>query len=247
MHPEDRERIKLLIDKDHIITALENRRQMRADYRLIIDGKPQYARMTVRCGSDQVHFIIGVEDINEEIRREEEHVRALRMANDLARRDALTGAKNITAFREVEESFQHDLENQEGKFEFAIVLCDINDLKYVNDHFGHKAGDEYIRASCKMIFNIFAHSPVFRVGGDEFVVMMTGADYQNRDALLEQIRSQVLENLKKGDGPVVAAGISVYDPKTDRKVSDVFGRADQEMYQNKDQLKKLRNRNEEGK
>ncbi len=247
VHPEDRERIKLLIDKDHIITALENRRQMRADYRLIIDGKPQYARMTVMWGSDQVHFIIGVEDINEEIRREEEHVRALRMANDLARRDALTGAKNITAFREVEESFQHDLENQEGKFEFAIVLCDINDLKYVNDHFGHKAGDEYIRASCKMIFNIFAHSPVFRVGGDEFVVMMTGADYQNRDALLEQIRSQVLENLKKGDGPVVAAGISVYDPKTDRKVSDVFGRADQEMYQNKDQLKKLRNRNEEGK
>ena len=247
VHPEDMERIKLLLDKDHIITALENRRQMRADYRLIINGKPQYARMTVMWGSDQVHFIIGVEDINEEIRREEEHVRALRMANDLARRDALTGAKNITAFREVEESFQRDLENQEGNFECAIVLCDINDLKYVNDNFGHKAGDEYIRASCKMIFNTFAHSPVFRVGGDEFVVMMTGTDYQNRDALLGQIRSQVLDNLSKGDGPVVASGISVYDPKTDRKVSDVFGRADQEMYQNKNQLKKLRNRNEEGK
>ena len=239
VHPEDMERIALLLGKDQLITALEDRKQIRADYRLMIDGKPQYARLTVMWGSDQVHFIIGVENINEEVRREEEHVRALRMANDLARRDALTGAKNITAFREFEESIQRDIEENDKELSFAIVVCDVNYLKHVNDTYGHKAGDEYIRSSCKMIFEIFAHSPVFRVGGDEFVVVLKGSDYENRDELMKTVREQVIRNQERHVGPVVATGISDFVPSEDKKVSEVFERADREMYQNKEKLKKM--------
>lgn len=241
VHPEDRERIISILGKDHIITSLEDRKQYHADYRLLIDGKPQYTRLTVSWGSDKVHFVIGVENVTEEVRREEEHVRALKMANELARRDGLTGAKNINAYREVEESLQREMEDGMEELSFAIVLADINNLKYVNDTYGHKAGDDYIRAACKLIFDTFAHSPVFRVGGDEFVVVMMGSDYENRSALLQKIRDQVLENQRKREmHPVVAVGIATYDGKTDRRVSEVYERADHEMYRNKNHLKNLR-------
>ena len=240
VHPEDRERIKMFLGKDHLITALEDRKQVRADYRLIIDGKTQYARMTVMWGSDRVHFIIGVENINEEVRKEEEHVRALRMANDLARRDGLTGAKNITAYREVEESLQHEMNEKQDGLAFSIVVCDVNDLKYVNDNFGHKAGDEYIQSACKLIFETFSHSPVFRIGGDEFAVVLMGADYQNRTSLMKKIQDQVLENLKRKEGPIVATGISTFDQKQDQKMSEVFERADHLMYDNKAMLKNMK-------
>ena len=240
VHPEDRERIISILGKDHIITALEDRKQYHADYRLVIDGKTQYTRLTVSWGSDKVHFVIGVENVNEEVRREEEHVRALKMANELARRDGLTGAKNINAYREVEESLQREMEDGTEELSFAILLADLNNLKNVNDTYGHKAGDEYIKAACKLIFDTFAHSPVFRVGGDEFVVVMMGTDYENRNALVQKIRDQVLENqrLRKGR-PVVAVGVATYDRTIDKKVSEVYDRADQEMYRNKNHLKNL--------
>ena len=133
------------------------------------------------------------------------------------------------------------MEDGTEELSFAIVLADLNNLKYVNDTYGHKAGDEYIKRACKLIFDTFAHSPVFRVGGDEFVVVMMGSDYENRVMLMQKIRDQVLENqqLRKGR-PIVAVGIATYDRKLDKKVSEVYERADQEMYRNKNHLKNLR-------
>ena len=77
------------------------------------------------------------------------------------------------------ETFLRKLDEQIkcGKdIEFAIALCDVNGLKIVNDTQGHKTGDMYIRDAAKLICETFEHSPVFRVGGDEFVVVY---DYQN--------------------------------------------------------------------
>ena len=148
--------------------------------------------------------------------------------------------KYITAYHEFEVSLQHGIDQGEEKPGFAIVVCDINYLKHINDTYGHKAGDEYIKSACKMIFDVFSHSPVFRVGGDEFVVILTGTDYERRNALMEEIHEKVLENQRIMQfRPVVAVGMSVYDKAKDHKVIEVFERADKEMYQNKDHLKKL--------
>lgn len=59
----------------------------------------------------------------------------------------------------------------------------------------------------------------------------------SRHELLKKLRSKVLENMKKDSGVILAAGMSEYDPKIDRSVSDVFERADKEMYENKQKLK----------
>ena len=61
---------------------------------------------------------------------------------------------------------------------FAAVLFDINNLKLVNDTQGHNAGDTYIRKATHIICQYFSHSQVFRIGGDEFAVVLEGQDFQ---------------------------------------------------------------------
>ena len=236
IYSEDRERIRLFLDRDHLISQLESRRQLTEDYRMIVDGgKTQYARMSVTYSSDQRHFIICVENRDEDVRREKEHLAALSMANEMARRDELTGTKNKTAYQEIEKELHRLIE--EGKEPFGIVICDINGLKVINDTEGHKAGDDYIKTSCKLICRIFHHSPVFRIGGDEFVAILRGQDFVNRLDLISNLRRQVEENIRIGEGPVVASGLAEYQPFADHCVEDVFNRADSLMYADKTRLK----------
>ena len=237
IHPEDKDRVLSILEKDYLISALDNRKQYSMDYRLLIDGVSQYTRLTVSWSSDKIHFIIGVENITNEVLREKEQVQALRLANELARRDELTGTKNKNAFRELESAIQKNIDSGMDYLPFAIVVCDINDLKLVNDTLGHMAGDNYIRSSCQLICTIFAHSPVFRIGGDEFVVFLRSSDYDNRESLFQSLREKVVDNLSTNGGPVIASGISVYDPGNDISFSQVFERADSMMYINKNYLK----------
>lgn len=239
VHPDDADRVRQVLEKDFLITALEDRKQFSTNYRLIVDNKAQYTRLTVMWSSDKIHFIIGVENINDEVKKEKEQVKALNQANELARRDELTGVRNKKAFHELEQTVQSNIDSGLDYLPFAIVVFDINNLKLVNDTQGHKAGDEYIRASCRLICNVFTHSQVFRIGGDEFVAFLGSGDFFDRMALLEKLRATVQENLVNGEGAVVAAGMAIFDKEIDSKVSDVFERADSEMYKDKTRLKEL--------
>lgn len=237
VHPEDKDRILAVVDRDYMISTLENARQYAEDHRRIIDGKTVYTRLKVMRSEDNIHFIVGLENINDEVKKEQEQIKALDRANALARCDGLTGAKNMTAYREFEDSIQESIDSGLGHSPFAIAVCDINDLKSINDIKGHKAGDEYIRSAFRMICGIFAHSPVFRIGGDEFAVVLAGGDYDRRERLEDILKKRSAENLESGEGPAVAVGIAVYDALNDRSVSDVFRRADENMYADKAVLK----------
>ena len=236
---EDRERIKLFLDRDHLISRLENRRQLTEDYRMIVSGgKTQFSRMSVTYSSDHSHFIICVENRDNDVRREQEQVAALSLANEMARRDELTHTKNKTAYHEMEKELQKCIDAGSGSF--GIVVADINGLKAVNDTKGHKAGDEYIRACCLLVCRVFQHSPVFRIGGDEFVVVLRSEDYQHRSKLLSGLRKQVESNISIGEGPVVASGMAEYQPEQDKTTGDVFNRADSLMYADKARLKEMK-------
>ncbi|WP_407426731.1 GGDEF domain-containing protein [Treponema sp.] len=119
------------------------------------------------------------------------------------------------------------------------VVCDVNNLKWVNDTLGHKAGDEYIKEACHTICVIFDHSPVFRTGGDEFVVILKGHDYEHRTELLQKLNQISEENNGQNGKVVVAAGISDFDVAGDSAVISVFERADANMYVRKKQLKAM--------
>lgn len=235
--PSDRGRLKIFLNKDNFISGLEHARQLIEDYRMYATGgNIQYTRLKVMWSSDHTHFIICVENRDEYVKREKEHIEQLTMANELARRDGLTGIRNITAYREMETELDKKIEERSDE-QFGIVVFDINDLKVVNDTQGHKAGDELIKESCKLVCRTFSHSPVYRIGGDEFIVILKGSDYNDRINLFSAFKRQVEENLRIGEGPVVAAGMTDYRRLEDRKIVDMFKRADESMYNNKSHLK----------
>lgn len=238
VHKNDRELVHDFINKDYIMTTLTEKKSCSLDYRIVAFKKTHYVRMTFRKNTNGTHYIIGIENIDEEIKKEKQHLKALNTEKELARRDELTGIKNKTAYNELEKSVQENMDNGMDYLPFALVVCDTNNLKKINDSFGHVAGDEYIKQSAMLLCNAFVHSPVFRVGGDEFVVFLRGNDYSNREELLKKLRAQVRENLQVKSGPIVASGMAEYNPKTDTLVSEIFDRADKDMYINKHALKK---------
>ena len=171
-------------------------------------------------------------------RRIEQTEKELGLTKSMAYRDSLTGVKSKMAFDEFVSDI--DREIREGVSEdFAVVVCDINGLKQVNDTQGHVAGDSYIRSACALICGYFKHSPVFRTGGDEFVAVLRGQDFENRERLMEAMDKRMEGNVHYGE-VVVAASHSVFDKDNDVKFHDVFERADNRMYERKKWLKRLK-------
>ena len=158
--------------------------------------------------------------------------------NGLAYRDPLTGVKNKTAYLESEKRLEEQM--QLGKPEFAIVMLDLNGLKFVNDTYGHDFGDMLIINACKIICKSFPHSPVFRIGGDEFAVILEHEDYKIFPELLEHLQQNIAaynEGARSGAQLSIARGIAVYESDTDLVFANVFKRADDAMYQNKAAMK----------
>lgn len=237
-YPEDKSLIKSIFKKSFLLSVLRQKKVFSSTYRLFIDGNIQHTRFTAGLSSDKTHFILGIENINEEFEKEKEYLSALRLANEEARRDEMTGIKNKFAYHELEQSMQNSIENGVS-LQFAIVVCDLNNLKQINDMFGHNAGDKYIKDASALICDIFSHSPVFRIGGDEFVAVLTDRDYYDRERLFKMLRFHVSENQKSGTGPVLASGMAAFDTCHEKKVSEVFVFADRNMYENKKYLKEI--------
>ena len=156
---------------------------------------------------------------------------------DMANTDPLTGVKSKHAWAEREKELDEAIRSGAAP-DFAVAVCDVNGLKFINDTLGHKAGDEHIRAACKIICWIFEHSPVYRTGGDEFVVLLTGSDYDHRTELMDMLHSRSVEHIESGD-PVVSGGLSDYVRGQDENLHPVFERADALMYQEKQLLKSM--------
>ena len=160
----------------------------------------------------------------------------LGMVRDLANRDPLTGVKSKLAYAEKEKELEEMIASGDAE-PFAVAVCDINGLKEVNDTLGHKAGDAYIRSGCMLVCRYFEHSPVYRIGGDEFVVLVAGSDYDSRDEIMAELHRTVRENLMSKE-VVVAAGIASY-PEAGKTLREVFEEADRRMYEEKKLLKSM--------
>jgi len=159
----------------------------------------------------------------------------LENANQKAYRDGLTGVKNKLAY--IDSLRKLELESTaETLAKYGVVVFDINDLKLTNDTMGHEAGDKLIKDACSIICTQFKHSPIFRIGGDEFAAILTSSDFDNREELFREFTDKIDEN-NKNNGVVVAGGMAVFDPKLDDNYTDVFMRADHLMFEHKEQLK----------
>ena len=173
------------------------------------------------------------------IRAERKAVEEEKLVKDLNKRvfvDALTSVRNKGAFADYIQELQDKLDGGED-IEFAVGVFYCDDLKSINDVHGHDKGDVYLKTASSLICRVFRHSPVFRIGGDEFAVVLRNEDYMNRDELVDRFKKEEEETSlsaeNKWEQVHIALGIAVYDPQIDRSVNDTARRADKIMYENK--------------
>ena len=149
----------------------------------------------------------------------------------------MTGLRNTTSYLEWVSQFDKQIEKE--KIDFGIIMLDLNDLKKTNDVYGHETGNELIITSAKIISDVFKRSPVFRIGGDEFVVILLNDDLEKHNELLETFKSRCENTYVEGKHyPInIAVGFSRFEQGKDIQFADVFNRADNAMYENKRNMK----------
>lgn len=162
---------------------------------------------------------------------------------NIASHDALTKVMSRNSFDNKVGELDRRINEDPSQVKFAICECDLNNLKIVNDTFGHDSGDTYIINCCKLICDIFKHSPVFRIGGDEFVAILQSDDFDNIEFIKRSVMSTCFDEATKAaslaEKKSFAAGFAVFDRDHDTSFGDVMKRADLEMYNNKRMLKNL--------
>jgi len=171
----------------------------------------------------------------------EESQKEAREMTALANKDGLTGVQNKIAYNREEARINALI--KEGKMEpFGIAMIDLNYLKNTNDEFGHDAGDDALIKLAHLICIVFAHSPVYRTGGDEFVVILTKHDFNHSKSLIKSFNTknkQLMDDDTLPDAERISAaiGYAIFNPKEDTSVEDVFKRADKFMYERKRKMK----------
>lgn len=159
----------------------------------------------------------------------------------LAIKAVLTGMYNRNAYIEEIDKIQN-LSNT------MIVTFDLNNLKQCNDQKGHMYGDKYLIAAAQILNNVFAHfGNCYRIGGDEFCVILNNLQNCNILDLIQNIESQE-EQFNKSSKEIfmqIACGYAVFDASLDSNIEATRSRADEMMYENKKQLKAAANKQKE--
>lgn len=163
--------------------------------------------------------------------------------DEIAYRDSLTGINNKAAYDRATGRLDERINN--GNAEFCIIMVDVNFLKRVNDTYGHERGNEYLINACRLVCSVFGAEHVYRIGGDEFVVIVEGdrvslCRYFVKQFKAEMDRKNANALLEPWEKVSAAVGVAFYDKAVDKTADEVFKRADKEMYANKLAMKAQR-------
>lgn len=150
--------------------------------------------------------------------------------------DLLTGVRNIAAYTDMIIELSAQMNSGE-RTEFAVIECDLNNLKFINDTYGHDFGDIYINNCCNILIDVFRKQPIYRIDGDEFIIILKDDGYINREILFNKLKERVrkaetIVDLSHGKTSF-AIGFVEYNPETDTSVGELIKRAKQSMYSNK--------------
>ena len=217
-------------------------------YKRMKDGAVADDISGMNTGNDEISVLYEqtasmILEINEYMNNLKSTTIALTAAREEATHDALTGIRNKNAYDTEILSIRSDIEK--GCYDYGIVMIDMNYLKQINDNYGHDVGNLAIRKLCRVICLTFEHSPVFRVGGDEFAVLLKGYDYVHIEQLAGKFNDEIDrvaddKDLKAWERISAAMGYALFDPDRDRNIDDTFARADKAMYDRKKSMKASR-------
>ena len=232
VHPDDKKRYLVTMSKDNILEHMKTEKSLAINFRVVNNGQELYVQsklikdISVPAGGNK--FVLTHRSIDNEVKMEQMITNTLRLAS----LDSLTGVRNRTAYDADVKELKERLNSGEQK-EAGIVLVDVNWLKETNDKMGHTAGDDLLRSVNNVICSIYKHSPVYRIGGDEFAVLMSSYDLLIREKLLGLARNATA---KTKYGVSFASGMAVFEAP-DVTFDDTIKRADNEMYKNKKEIK----------
>ncbi len=212
----------------------------------------EFSALSIHTG-DELEVLLGSmvqmeHDIDEYIHNltqtKEQLFSARQHADDMQKAallDSLTGIRNRLSYDKEVLQLEREMDGRKQK-NYGIAMIDLNFLKVINDNYGHEYGNAAIIALSKRICNVFVHSPVFRIGGDEFAVILQNNDYNKIEDLQQEFNDrlkalQADSSLQPWEKLSAAFGYALYDPATDQCTDDVFKRADQNMYEHKKAMK----------
>lgn len=131
--------------------------------------------------------------------------------------------------------------------QLGIVFMDVNDLKKVNDAYGHEEGDDLIRTAAEVIRKSFGdYGRIYRIGGDEFCVLMDTNPEESYSMAKEEFQKLIHQINVSGEYPYhlqIAHGFAWCEADSMMTVEDAVKSADEEMYRDKVQLKKATEKN----
>ena len=197
------------------------------DVRLEYSGQDEVGRLTATFQHLVDHLNVYISDLNSR-----------------AYQDAMTSVRNRGAFtisaRKLDDAVR-TAKTKDDMPRYGVIMLDCNNLKKINDTFGHEKGDAYLRTSCSLVCRMFPHSPVFRMGGDEFAVLLRDGAYENREALMANFDYAMDEHNKTArelwERVSMAKGMAIFDPESDKNMAGVLSRADELMYADKKRMK----------
>lgn len=182
---------------------------------------------------DEKCILTGIMDITE-IRKAEEEL------THYACIDSLTGIMNRRmGLKKLEELLE---EAKEEFLEFVLCFLDIDNLKFVNDTYGHGEGDRYIRTLCSMIKNKLDEEDIFfRIGGDEFIIVFSKKNSCQAENIWNEIKKQFDKSNMQEEFPykiMASHGLFYFCAGMDIDLEQIIERADKMMYEEKQRLKK---------
>ncbi len=141
------------------------------------------------------------------------------VSNQMAHSDELTGLFNRLAFNQ-------QCEQMQGDAMVGVLFADVNALKYTNDHYGHKAGDELLCKVSNILLSCFRKSDVYRISGDEFVVLLKDVPKELFESKIDKMNGKINEC----EVPIFAWG-AVYGVETE--IENLLAQAENQMYTQK--------------
>ncbi|QTE69381.1 GGDEF domain-containing protein [Clostridiales bacterium] len=170
-------------------------------------------------------------------------IRKMDKLEDRAYQDTLTGLQNRTAYYDYNDVLNK--KEDTGDADFSIVMIDINFLKRMNDTYGHEQGNLYLQHAANLIRKVFEEEHVYRIGGDEFAVILEGKAQEGAEERIrafkeEAAKLQADDSLQPWEKVSAAAGIAKYEKGRDASTEEVLRRADEAMYRDKIAMKAVR-------
>lgn len=147
----------------------------------------------------------------------------------LSLHDALTGLYNRTFFNEEIERLRSSQD-----YPVSFLIADLDDLKPVNDTYGHQVGDLMIQTAARILeHGVRAEDSVARVGGDEFTIILYSTDNPTANAVLGRIRNSLTACNRRNDSLLIRMSLGVATAQDSAGLEEAVRRADEAMYQDK--------------